>query len=68
MTFIAVCSCGQGVAGEDRGELAGKVAAHLTGRFFPAEPAGGDHVALIGKADARLIADVKMEALDDPHA
>jgi hypothetical protein len=42
---------------------AGKVAAHLTGKFFPAELAPAEHAAWIGEASAKLSADVKTEAL-----
>ncbi len=62
--FIAVRSCGQGVTADDRGELAGKVTAHLTGRFYPAMEHPGEHSAFIGVADAKLSLDVKTEALD----
>jgi len=61
--FISVCTCGQGVVGEDRDELARKAAAHLKGDFFPAQHAPADHAAWIGEADAKLSIDVRTEVL-----
>lgn len=57
--FIAVCSCGLGVCGDDRSELGSKVAAHLKGEFFPAAQVPGQHAAWIGEASARIILSVQ---------
>lgn len=60
--FIVVCSCGMGVVGEDRDELAGKASAHLAGRFYPAGQVG-EHAAWMGEASTKLSIDVKTEAI-----
>jgi 2C-methyl-D-erythritol 2,4-cyclodiphosphate synthase len=66
VTVIVACSCGHAIVGDDREAMIEAVSEHLRKSPLAVTLTGatGDHLALVGEADAKITLTVAVEGVE----